>query len=167
MDWTVLLDQWGDRLFLYARQFVASEAAAADIVQDAFVRIWKRQTQHPVPDADIPALCFGVVRHTALDHLRQCSRRIRRETLAGESLYPEPTLFILPAEQREEHAALEQALVKLPLRQREVVTLKIWGGLTFREIAETLGESPNTIASRYRLALEALRQTLDPGAPPS
>jgi RNA polymerase sigma-70 factor (ECF subfamily) len=46
----------------------------------------------------------------------------------------------------------------LPDNYREVLTLKIWGGLTFAEIAETLGISANTAASRYRYALTELRK---------
>ena len=46
--------------------------------------------------------------------------------------------------------------------QREVIVLKIWGDLTFAQIAQTLGESINTVASRYRYALEALRKHIKP-----
>jgi len=46
----------------------------------------------------------------------------------------------------------------LPAPQREVITLKVWGGLTFAEIAATLDIPPNTAASRYRYGLEELRR---------
>jgi len=46
----------------------------------------------------------------------------------------------------------------LPVAQREVVVLHIWGGLTFEEVAQAIGVSPNTAASRYRYALEKLRR---------
>ena len=48
----------------------------------------------------------------------------------------------------------------MPLKQREIIALKIDGGLTFVQIGEVLGVSPNTAASRYRLALEKLRTAL-------
>ena len=57
---------------------------------------------------------------------------------------------------------IRQALQKLPSSQAEVVVLKIWEGMTFAEIAEVLGESPNTAASRYRYALQKLSQYLQP-----
>lgn len=56
---------------------------------------------------------------------------------------------------------LEMALASLPTEQREVIALKIDGGLTFAHIAEILNISPNTAASRYRYALQKLRQALE------
>jgi RNA polymerase sigma-70 factor (ECF subfamily) len=53
-------------------------------------------------------------------------------------------------------------LQKLPPAQSEVVVLKIWEGMTFAEIGEVLGESPNTAASRYRYALQKLTHFLQP-----
>ena len=57
---------------------------------------------------------------------------------------------------------VERALGELPGEQREVVVLKIWAGLTFSQIAEALGESANTVASRYRYGLEKLAVLLPP-----
>jgi RNA polymerase sigma-70 factor (ECF subfamily) len=56
--------------------------------------------------------------------------------------------------------SIRLAVEKLPPNQSEVVVLKIWEGMTFLEIAEVLGESPNTVASRYRYALEKLTRLL-------
>ena len=103
-------------------------------------------------------MCYAAVRYTVLDRQRQMARRRRREMTAGECLYDQPALFQSSLEQDEEHARLEAAVVALPLEQREVVTLKIWGELTFQEIAAVTDESANTVASRYRLALAALRK---------
>ncbi|HEY0548818.1 MAG TPA: sigma factor-like helix-turn-helix DNA-binding protein, partial [Verrucomicrobiae bacterium] len=50
----------------------------------------------------------------------------------------------------------------LPTEQRAVAHLKLWEGLTFEVIAETLGISPNTAASRYRYAIDKLRERLRP-----
>ena len=55
---------------------------------------------------------------------------------------------------------IEQALRKLPAEQREVIVLKFYHGFTFREIGELTGCSPNTAASRYRYATEALEKLL-------
>jgi RNA polymerase sigma-70 factor (ECF subfamily) len=56
---------------------------------------------------------------------------------------------------------LQRALVALPLEQREVIMLKIDGELTFAQIAQVIGASMNTAASRYRYALEKLRKLLE------
>jgi len=56
--------------------------------------------------------------------------------------------------------ALERALARLSVEQREVVALKVEGGLTFEEIGAALAVSPNTAASRYSYALARLREAL-------
>ena len=81
--------------------------------------------------------------HEALDH--------RSGTEAGPDAI---------AEVRDDAARVSAALGKLPREQREVVVLKAYGQLTFREIAETLGLSINTVMSRHRYALDALRRQL-------
>ena len=69
-------------------------------------------------------------------------------------------MFETPLDGGDRRTAIESALRRLPEEQREVLALKIWGGLTFDEVASQLGLSPNTAASRYRYALEALRSEL-------
>jgi RNA polymerase sigma-70 factor (ECF subfamily) len=58
--------------------------------------------------------------------------------------------------------SIQNALCKLPAAQSQVVVLKIWEEMTFLEIGEVLGLSPNTVASRYRYALQKLTQHLQP-----
>ncbi len=65
-----------------------------------------------------------------------------------------------PLDDYEMQRSIRLAVEKLPPNQSEVVVLKIWEGMTFLEIAEVLGESPNTVASRYRYALEKLTRLL-------
>jgi RNA polymerase sigma-70 factor (ECF subfamily) len=162
--WHRMLHRCGDELFLYARQLCRNDADAADVVQEAFLRVWRKHANNGVTEPDLPALCYAAVRYAVLDRQRQAARRRRREAAAGETWYGQAPLFEPGLEQAEEHAALEAAARKLPVEQREVLTLKIWGDLTFQQIATVTDESPNTVASRYRLALAALRQRLARGA---
>ena len=57
---------------------------------------------------------------------------------------------------------LEKALAELPEEQREVVVMRVWSGMTLEEIAAAVDAPPNTIASRYRYALNKLREKLRP-----
>jgi RNA polymerase sigma-70 factor (ECF subfamily) len=63
-------------------------------------------------------------------------------------------------EHDERRTSIEAALRNLPINQAEVLVMKIWGGLTFPQIATALKISPNTAASRYRYALATLREQL-------
>jgi RNA polymerase sigma-70 factor (ECF subfamily) len=60
----------------------------------------------------------------------------------------------------EADAAVREAVMGLPVEQREVVVLHVWGGLTFEEVGRTVGVPTNTAASRYRYALEKLRTAM-------
>ena len=160
--WTNCYRQLAPKLLLYARQWLDSAADAEDAVQTAFVKFWQRQ-----PDAQPEhyPLLYAAVRSTALDFLRSSGRRARREAHPEVSVLREDaSVFDQSVELREDAALLEAALHKLPLEQREVLVLRIWGGLTFSEIAETLNASINTVAARHRYALDALRKQLKPYA---
>ena len=66
------------------------------------------------------------------------------------------------AEEDDNRAFIRRAISRLPKKQAEVVVLKVWENLTFSEVADVLDESPNTIASRYRYALQKLTEVLQP-----
>ena len=82
-------------------------------------------------------------------------RRRNREEKVVQDTGELVAWFELPDD--DESRALQVAVASLPEIYREVITLKIWGELTFAQIGETLGIPLNTAASRYRYALESLR----------
>jgi RNA polymerase sigma-70 factor, ECF subfamily len=152
-DWKTCFAQLGPALLLFARRWTNSRADAEDIVQDAFVRFWRRP--HSIGNR---ALLYATVRSMALDRLRSDQRRARREAAVAldGAKHLEPQFTTLDEGQKMLAAAVE----RLPNEQQEVVVLKIWNELTFAEIAQILEISPNTAASRYRYALGALKKTL-------
>ena len=103
------------------------------------------------------------VRSAAIDLSRSAQRRTAREE-CFEQETSDASLFDIAVGQREDAEMIETALRRLPPEQREVLTLRIWGELTFAQIAEVLGESINTVAARHRYALQALRHILKPAA---
>jgi RNA polymerase sigma-70 factor (ECF subfamily) len=123
---------------------------AEDVLQEALVETWKRAGGRPDT-----ALVFATINRRAIDLARRTGRRTIREKAAGPEV-----LFAGSPEDAELATQLEKEIQCLPEAQREVLTLKFWGGLTFAEVATALGIPPGTAASRYRLALQALRQTL-------
>lgn len=152
-DWKVCFAEAAPGLVLFARQFVRSLAEAEDVVQEAFVRFWRKQ--HPIQNR---ALLFAAVRSISLDAIRRDARRARREADA----IADADQFVAPQfdSTTESQQALAGAIDQLPEEQREVLVMKIWNELTFAEIAEVAGISQNTAASRYRYALVALKKNL-------
>ncbi|HKB89891.1 MAG TPA: sigma-70 family RNA polymerase sigma factor [Opitutaceae bacterium] len=158
--WQSWFQRNGPRLLLCARQWTRSLADAEDVVQEAFVRFWRNQKRlggEPFP------LLMVSVRRAAIDLARSNGRRTRREEKSGELLpdMAEP-LFETESEGDERRIEIEAALRSLPVEQREVLVLKIWGELTLEQIAGQLDISPSTAASRYRYALTHLRKQLTP-----
>jgi len=150
-DWKVCFSELAPGLVLFARQFVRTSADAEDIVQDAFVRFWRKE--HSIENR---ALLFATVRSVALDLLRRDARRARREANAALEVEQStlPQFDFDDGSQQELAAAVDH----LPVEQREVLVMKIWNELTFAEIGQALGISQNTAASRYRYALVALKK---------
>jgi RNA polymerase sigma-70 factor, ECF subfamily len=150
-DWKVCFSELAPGLVLFARQFVRTAADAEDIVQDAFVRFWRKE--HSIENR---GLLYATVRSVALDLLRRDARRARREANAALEVEQttQPQFDFDNGSQRE----LGVAVDLLPVEQREVLVMKIWNELTFAEIGQALGISQNTAASRYRYALAALKK---------
>jgi RNA polymerase sigma-70 factor (ECF subfamily) len=153
-QWTVWLEEHGPALVLLARQWVAGHSDAEDVVQEAFIRFWRSRQRAEDPAAYL----FACVKTCALDWQRGRRRQSGREAAAAR---PEvEPVFASPLENAERKASIEAALARLPENQREVLVMKIWGKLTFPQIAEALAITANTAASRYRYALAKLREVL-------
>jgi RNA polymerase sigma-70 factor, ECF subfamily len=152
-NWKTCFAQLAPGLVLFARQWTRSAADAEDVVQEAFVKSWRRNY-----DIANRGLLYATVRSVALDLLRRNSRRARREATA----LSDADQSVQPAFQIEDDSqrALVAAINLLPDEQREVLVMKIWNDLTFAEIGSALGISQNTAASRYRYALTTLKKNL-------
>lgn len=149
--WQRWLAERADAFFLYARQQTRSVADAEDIVQDVLFETWRKAGGQP-PDN---ALIYATIRRRAIDFARSADRRSARE----EQVHADAgDMFLLPEfGQTDEQAHLAAAVEQLPEHLRETLTLRIWGELTFPEIAKVMGVPENTASSRYRYALEQLR----------
>jgi RNA polymerase sigma-70 factor, ECF subfamily len=153
-SWSIWLDRHGTALVLFARQRARRGIDAEDIVQEAFIRFWRSRERATDPVAYL----YTCVKHCALDWQRGQSRQTNREKAVAR-VEVEP-MFEGPLERDERQAAIAAALRELPENQREVLVMKIWGGLSFPQIAEVLEIKANTAASRYRYALAKLREQL-------
>ncbi len=158
--WQSWLRENSAKWLLYARQQTRSEADAEDVLQDALVKTWKACGGQISPETT--SLVYTNIRRCAIDRGRSNSRREEREQkVAEESPQAEEPWFEFSGDQELFAQALQEALGKIPDIYREVITLKIWGELTFAQIGEQLEISQNTAASRYRYGLEQLRRLLE------
>lgn len=153
-EWDRWLAEHGPKFLLFARQQTRFEVDAQDLVQEAVVECWRRQAIGAPPAA---GLVFATIRRRAVDLGRSEHRRAGREAAAVREAPGD--WFDGSLEEQERNQLIQKAMNGLPDIYREVLTLKVWGELTFAEIAETLEISANTAASRYRYGLAELRKS--------
>lgn len=160
----------GTQLLLFARTQTRSAADAQDVLQDAMLRLWKSYSTKNNNSWEPPPLplAYTALRHAAIDQVRKNTRRTRREQsseyLVSDNDPAGDWFGTAKLEAKERATALQAAIEELPGNFRDVLVLKIWGELTFAEIADALAIPANTAASRYRYALEALRKILKPNS---
>jgi RNA polymerase sigma-70 factor (ECF subfamily) len=150
----------GPPAFRLALAIVADRSAAEDIVQEAFVRILRRQGKLGVNDA-LDGYVTRTVRNIAFNHLRhgRVARTAQERLEHGAQLLVEPT-----GDAGSVGAVrLSGALSSLPPEQREVIHLRVYEGLPFAEIASRTEVPLGTVHSRYRYALARLRTQLKDG----
>ena len=147
---TRLLDEHGAVLVLYAQQWCDSPE---DVVQDAFLAL-VRQSAQP---GNIVGWLYRVVRNGAINTSRTSRRQSRRETAtAGRS----ELWFHITPDDRLDAAEAAQAMRQLPIEERETIVARLWGGLTFDEIAQLTGSSTSTVHRWYQAGLNSLRERL-------
>jgi len=138
-------------LVLFAKQW--KQNPAEDIVQEAFVRLMTQVMKQKVfPDNPV-AWLYTTVRNLSNNEHRSQTRRKRRE----REVQTTKGLFEIPdTEQKEEIEQLIRQLESLDLEYREVIVAKIWGGLTFEEIATMTGASRSAVHRRWQEGLRRL-----------
>ena len=153
--WDIWIAEHGPQLVLFARRWARDRSEAEDMVQEAFVRFWK---QHENVREPLTYL-YRCVRNVANDVARSRGAERRRE-VDHAAVTAETTQFACRFDQEDRRREIEVALNQLPVKQAEVVTLKIWSKLTFDQIAKVTDTAPGTVASRYRYALKQLQTIL-------
>ena len=151
------LAQWyeahGTDLKLYARQWNADQQAE-DIVQDAFIRLFK---QRKCPD-NVRAWLFRVVRNCSISR----ARRLQRRRQAGQKLAGSRSLWFESRDDDLIDAAVVQDLLQtLPSNLREIVLLRIWGQMSLKEISQIVNKSIPWVHHDYKEALETIRKKLE------
>ena len=151
--------QYGPALLAYLCSMLGDRGSAEDVLHQVFMKLLKGKVE--VPGEAAKPYLFRAVRNAALNLAQQRSRNISLGT-GEEGTEAGRQWFEAPAELGYWSAKLENAIRGLPAEQSEIVVMRIWGEMTFEEIATVTNVSINTVASRYRYAISKLRELLQP-----
>jgi RNA polymerase sigma-70 factor, ECF subfamily len=161
----VIFDRHAAAAFSLAYRMCGRRALAEDVVQEAFLSLWRAGMRYERPRGSVRAWVLGVVRHKAIDTFRHEAVR------TGRDVHDEAAAERMPARDStdgevERLADAEQVrgvLAGLPTDQRHVIELAYFGGFTQSQIADFLELPAGTVKGRMRLGLSKLRLAL--GAP--
>ena len=148
--------------FSLAYRMVGRGNVAEDVVQEAFLSIWRSGARYERARGSVRTWVLGIVHHRAIDQLRRSSvhdkRRASDEGLEERLESGERT--DVEVARRDEAQAIRSAMESLPPEQSHVIELAYFGGFTHTEIADILETPVGTVKGRMRLGLEKLRNSL-------
>jgi len=155
-----LYDRHGGAIFALSRRLLNNRTLAEEVTQEIFLRLWNRPARFDPDRGTLRAFLLADTHGRSIDLLRSEAARRDRETKDGR-LAPTPT-FDLESEVLSNVQAeqVRNALADLTDVERRAIELAYFGGYTYREVAEQLGEPEGTVKSRIRTGMKRLRTHL-------
>jgi RNA polymerase sigma-70 factor (ECF subfamily) len=161
----VIYERHSQAAFSLAYRMAGSRGMAEDVVQDAFLNIWRSGARYERTRGSVRTWVLGIVHHRAVDALRRSvvhERRRASDEGIEEHLETGERTDVEAARHEEAHT-VRAALDHLPSEQSRVIELAYFGGFTHTEIATMLDTPVGTVKGRMRLGLEKMRHTLGGG----
>lgn len=161
-----LYDRYGRIAYSLIFRIVRNGAAAEDLVQETFLRVWNRVHGFDTEKGALGPWLLTVARNRAIDFLRSVEGR-HRETAFEMQRFEQPELFVdfeKDILNMDRVRLLKQAFEKLTPNQKSVIELAYYEGLSQTEMAERLQQPLGTVKTWIRTALQILRKELDDSA---
>jgi RNA polymerase sigma-70 factor (ECF subfamily) len=159
----VIFDRHSRVAYSLAYRMCGRQTMAEDIVQEAFLSLWRTGARYDRVRGSVRSWVLTVVHNRAIDAFRRDvpgdAREVHDEGVAERIAAPE--LTEAEVERRDDVRQVRQALDTLPPDQRKVIELAYFGGFSHSQIAEMLELPSGTVKGRMRLGLAKLRTVLD------
>lgn len=160
----ILYDRLSREAFGLACRILGDLPSAEDVVQEAFLIVWRQANRLDTNRGKLSSFVMTVVHHKAVDALRarrgQTARLMPLDVMIVEKQDADVSEGVLRSLRRE---AVRDALASVPDEQRKAIELAYFEGMTHVEIAQTLDLPLGTVKSRLRLGLDKMRAALGPG----
>lgn len=160
-----LYDRYNRVLYSLAYRMVADHQVAEDLLQDAFLSIWRRATSYSPQAGAAHSWLISILHHRAIDHLRGVRRRASVQEAPLEEIELDETRAFPDvwdaAWQSMKGSQVHAALKRIPVEQRLVIELAYFQGWTHSEIAEGIHIPLGTVKARMRLGMQHLKRILE------
>src|SRR3954470_22951689 len=158
----LVYDRHSGAAFSLAYRMVGRGNVAEDVVQEAFLSIWRSGARYERARGSVRTWVLGIVHHRAIDQLRRSYVHDRRRASDEgiEERFEAKERTEAEVARRDEAQTIRTAMDTLPPEQCHVIELAYFGGFTHTEIAEMLETPIGTVKGRMRLGLEKLRAQL-------
>jgi RNA polymerase sigma-70 factor (ECF subfamily) len=166
-EWALetLYQRYSRYAYALAYRILHESTAAEDIVQEAFLSIWRKASSYQKQHGSVFSWIQAIVHHRAIDKVRSATNRDRNWTplqTEGEQDPPSEQADVWEEAWHKERAQLIRAVLEqLPAEQRLVIEQAYFGGLTHSEIAERSNMPLGTVKGRMRLGLQKMRHLLE------
>src|SRR5262245_52489604 len=148
-----------DDVYAYVSGLLRDRSAAEEVTAQAFERAWRKRRQLDRGRGTPRAWLFGIARNAALDELRRRSHLAHGDADASPGV--DASVSADHADAEVDRAMLRAALDSLTGRERELVALKYFAGLSNAEIGTVIGVSETNAGTRLHRAVEKLRRSID------
>lgn len=159
-----LYRKYNGRVFSVIYRILDNRAAAEEVLQDTFYRLWDRSQLYQPEKGQLIWWLLTVARNLALDHKRKESRRMDSNVFSKGELWDGAELDRLPGAASEDdpdlRRTIQRVMEELPDEQKRAIELAYFEGLTHQELSEKLGQSLGTVKTRIRLGLSKLRKAM-------
>lgn len=151
---SLLYDHYGDTLFGVAYKVVRDEELAQDVLQESFVKIWKKSDTYDPTKAKLFTWLFRITRNTAIDKLRSVNTKTEKEIQMDVS-----DVYNLGIESiKPEFLDVRENLEKIEEKYQIVLDALFFQGMTQQEASDELDIPLGTIKSRLKIGLRELRK---------
>jgi RNA polymerase sigma-70 factor (ECF subfamily) len=159
---TILYDRHGRAAFSLAYRVMGERQAAEDLVQDAFLKLWRSATSYRPERGSVRTWLLSIVRNRGIDQIRsQASRRRTQEKIEASAPCSQPSEAFAETLRNSQRDQVRQALNTLPPEQLKILELAYFSGYTHLQISELVDVPLGTIKGRMRLGLKKMRDCFD------
>jgi RNA polymerase sigma-70 factor (ECF subfamily) len=159
----VIYDRHCNAAFSLAYRMTGKRAIAEDVVQEAFLSLWRSGARYDRTRGSVRTWTLGIVHNRAIDALRRgiVHDRRRASDEGIEERFEAKENTELEVARRDESREIREAMSELPQEQSQVIELAYFGGFTHTEIAEILDAPVGTVKGRMRLGLQKMRVQME------